>query len=177
MSQIPAASQTVGPFFSIGLDHLCGSSSSEHQDEEMTTTVSGRVLDANHEPICDAMLEIWCADLHGCYQQNSHEGFTRLRTNANGSFHFKTIKPGLVPYDEVRMQAPHLLVLVYMRGLLRHLVTRMYFQGEAANATDPVLQLVPDDRRATLVATPTAPGQLEWTIVMRGEGETAFFAW
>src|SRR5262249_32405702 len=96
-------------------------------------------------------------------------------------FHFTTIKPGRVPGPDIAgsasMQAPHLVISVFMRGLLRRLVTRMYFAGDPANTDDPILNLVPAARRATLLATERAsqPSTYEWTIVSQGQHETVFF--
>jgi protocatechuate 3,4-dioxygenase alpha subunit len=84
-----------------------------------------------------------------------------------------------VAFDGIRKQAPHLVVLVFARGLLRHLITRMYFADEPGNATDPLLQSLPDDRRSTLIAQGTSDSAdtLHWDVVLQGENETVFFAW
>src|SRR5262249_1423144 len=105
----------------------------------------------------------------------SFRGFGRVPTDERGAFRFTTVKPGRVPGPAGRRQAPHLLVTVFMRGLLRHLVTRMYFPDQPANADDLVLNLVPADRRATLIARAAGVGVLEWDIVLQGRGETVFF--
>jgi protocatechuate 3,4-dioxygenase alpha subunit len=181
-------SQTVGPYFAIGLNALC--SVEVPGDGAETFVVEGQLLDGNGAPIPDGFLEIWQANAEGVYPEGvaagsvkEAAGFARVSTAPAGSFRFTTARPGAVPYDGSRMQAPHLLVLVYMRGLLRHTVTRMYFPDEPANLTDPVLQLAPAERRHTLIATAGAePGTLHWNIVMRdivtGKGEeTVFFAW
>ena len=98
-----------------------------------------------------------------------------MYTDADGRFRVHTVKPGRVPGPDGALQAPHLNVTIFMRGLLKHLLTRVYFPGEA-NDADPVLARVPADRRATLVATPgTAPGALEWNVVLQGDAETVFF--
>jgi protocatechuate 3,4-dioxygenase alpha subunit len=101
-------------------------------------------------------------------------------TRSDGGYRFATIKPGPVPGPGGALQAPHLVVTVFMRGLLKHLVTRVYFPDEPANATDPVLKLVPAERRSTLVARRAAAGTaergaIEWDIVVQGENETVFF--
>ena len=108
------------------------------------------------------MLEIWQADAQGRFSDpqdkralpnSSFRGFGRCGTDANGGYAFDTIKPGSVPDPDGKPQAPHILLAVFARGMLLHLYTRIYFDGEAANAGDPVLALVPADRRATLIAT------------------------
>jgi protocatechuate 3,4-dioxygenase alpha subunit len=104
-------------------------------------------------------------------------GFGRVATDAEGAFRFATVKPGRVPGPGGRLQAPHLACAVFLRGLLRHLVTRVYFPDEAANAQDPVLALVEPGRRSTLVARRGAsPGSFAWDVVLQGDAETVFFA-
>ena len=184
MKLVPTASQTVGPFFCIGLDHLCAAPPAI---DAKTVTVSGRVIDANREPVSDAILEFWQADASGQYasrpasadSKGRAAGFARVATADDGGFRLTTYVPGAVPFDGRRMQAPHIEVLVFARGLLRHLVTRMYFPEEQANDTDPVLLSVPEDRRDTLIARrlSSAAYALEWNVVLQGEDETAFFAW
>src|SRR5262249_44111791 len=103
-------------------------------------------------------------------------GFGRAGTDDDGRFSFETVKPGAVPYDERTMQAPHISVTVFARGLLSHLSTRLYFEDEPANATDPILHLVPEERRDTLIAKRAAGAPVyRFDIVLQGEGETAFF--
>ena len=174
-------SQTVGPFFSLGLgpwyrDELGNLRASGR------THVRGRVLDAEGQPIPDAVLELWQADLNGRYAhgrdpRNNPDfcGFGRVATDAGGGFRFSTTKPGQVPGpNSMLLQAPHLNVLVSMRGLLKPVRTRMYFPNEASNAHDPVLALVPETRRASLIAS-IEPEALRWDIRMRGPLETVFF--
>lgn len=180
MRLVPSASQTVGPFFFIGLGHLCDV---PRTFEAKSATVHGRVVDANGAPVPDAVLELWQADGAGRYTTEPDTasgqpfGFARIATGDDGSFRFTTCLPGAVPFDGNRMQAPHIVVLFFCRGLLRHLIARMYFPDEPANATDPVLQSLPADRRATLIAHNISPETLEWNIVLQGENETVFFAW
>ena len=80
-----------------------------------------------------------------------------------------------MPAADGTMQAPHITVTVFMRGMLKQLRTRIYFPDERANATDPVLASVPEDRRETLIAKSVGAGQLQWNVVLQGEGETVFF--
>jgi protocatechuate 3,4-dioxygenase, alpha subunit len=187
MSNLPSGSQTVGPFFSIGLLYLCGNCVVPSAGKA-SIEVFGRLLDERLAGITDAVIEIWQADERGNYLAEDWNepgadprdipGFVRVATDDEGQFSFTTVKPGPVPYDDDRMQAPHLVVLIFMRGLLRNLVTRMYFPDEPLSAADPVLGLIPEDRRDTLVARKAAGSSgLEWTIITRGEAETAFFEW
>jgi len=154
--------------------------------------IEGRVLDGDRVPVTDAMVEIWQANAHGRYNHPtdsspaaldaSFSGFGRSGTDEDGSYWFETIKPGSVPFDAERMQAPHICVTVFSRGLLNHVVTRLYFEDEPATADDPVLQHVPDDRRATLMASRVARREsgapmviYRFDIVLQGSNETAFF--
>ena len=139
-------------------------------------------MDGEGRPIPDAVIEIWQADADGEYSGACSEGpggfrgFGRIPTDANGRFVFTTIKPGAVQGPGKKKQSPHLEVRLMMRGLLRGLLTRMYFPGEDL-AADPVLQLVPEQRRDTLIARPSSSdtSTLIWDIEMQGERETVFF--
>jgi protocatechuate 3,4-dioxygenase alpha subunit len=145
------------------------------------------VFDGDGAPVPDCMLEVWQADSQGRFADpqdkralpnTKFRGFGRVGTDANGAYAFDTIKPGAVPDADGKPQAPHLLLAVFARGMLRHLYTRVYFGGEAANAADPVLALVPSDRRATLIAERDAGnGNAVYRLDLRlqGEGETVFF--
>jgi protocatechuate 3,4-dioxygenase alpha subunit len=187
MSDHATTSQTVGPFFSIAferlyLDNLAGPSVSGERIE-----ISGCILDGDGQPVPDGILEIWQANSLGKYahpedsQQKpvelSFTGFARVPTDDNGRFHFTTIKPGRVPGPDESLQAPHLVVSVFTRGLLRRLVTRMYFPGEASNTEDFALKLVDPQRRSTLIAKDVdgQPGNLQWNIILQGADETVFF--
>jgi protocatechuate 3,4-dioxygenase alpha subunit len=187
MSLMTTTSQTVGPFFKIGLewlnrDNLVGEGVSGER-----ITIQGRIFDGDGIPVPDAILEIWQANAHGKYDhpedtQNKpvepgFKGYGRVPVTAAGMFRFTTIKPGPVPGPNGNEQAPHLVISVFMRGLLKRLVTRMYFPGDARNASDPILNLVEPARRSTLIAKRTAgaPGTLEWNILLQGPDETVFF--
>jgi protocatechuate 3,4-dioxygenase, alpha subunit len=148
--------------------------------------IEGTVYDGAGAPVPDAIIELWQANSHGRYQHPSDDrplpldpdftGFGRAGTDQNGRFWFETVKPGAAPFDAATMQAPHISVTVFARGLLNHLTTRLYFAGDPANDTDPILQRVPADRRATLLARPTTTaGQTvyRFDIVLQGEGERA----
>lgn len=175
-------SQTVGPFFRIGMESLYTPDLAPDATDRIA--IGGRVLDGDGAPVNDAMLEIWQANAHGKYAHPDDAqsapltpgftGFGRVPTDAEGRFRFSTIKPGSAPGPSGVAQAPHLVVAVFMRGLLIHLLTRVYFPDEPRNASDPVLKLVPVDRRGTLIATRSVEG-LEWNVILQGENETVFF--
>jgi protocatechuate 3,4-dioxygenase, alpha subunit len=170
--------QTVGPYFRIGLSYLYVPEITGMGDR---LTIKGRVLDGDAKPVNDAILEIWQADAQGTYSPASGgggrgiRGFGRIATDAVGVFQFTTTKPGRVPGPRGALQAPHLAVMVFMRGLLKHLVTRVYFPNEQSNLEDPILNLVPAERRATLVANRTGSSTLEWNVILQGRDETVFF--
>jgi protocatechuate 3,4-dioxygenase alpha subunit len=148
--------------------------------------IEGRVLDGEGNPVPDALVETWQADAEGRYPHpadgrpvtsNSFRGFGRCATDADGRFHFLTIKPGRVPAPgSTRNQAPHINVGVFARGLQKRVFTRIYFGGDAEQDGDPILTLVPAERRATLIARPdpARPGVFLFDIRLRGEGETVF---
>ena len=137
--------------------------------------VEGQVFDGDGAVVPDCMLEIWQADAQGRFSDpqdkralpnSSFKGFGRVGTDAKGGYAFDTIKPGTVPDPDGKPQAPHIVLAVFARGMLLHLYSRIYFDGEAANAADPVLALVPADRRATLIAT-RAAGQRQRGLSFR----------
>jgi protocatechuate 3,4-dioxygenase alpha subunit len=185
MSLFASGSQTVGPYLHIGLAWLNTSKIAGPGVKGERVTIQGRLLDGDGVGVSDGLVEIWQANAEGKYahpedrQKKSLEkgfrGFGRIPTDAKGAFKFTTIKPGRVPGPDGKLQAPHLNVTVFMRGLLKQLTTRIYFPGDAANAQDPLLKLVPAARRGTLVARRKSKGLLEWNIVLQGKDETAFF--
>jgi protocatechuate 3,4-dioxygenase, alpha subunit len=173
----PTPSQTAGPFFHIGFEHLCRATVIAPGDDGASVTVRGRVIDGDGAPVPDAAIEIWQANSNGAYAAGSH-GFGRVCTDDEGCFSFATVRPGVVVGSNGEPQAPHLVVVLLMRGLLKPLKTRMYFADDHRNATDPVLSCcVPRDRRDTLVARVESPGVVSWTIVLQGLNETVFFEW
>src|SRR6266481_6815519 len=180
-----STSQTVGPFFTIGLARLGKTDLAGAGVSGERITIAGRVVDGDGEAVPDALLEIWQANSHGKYahpedKQNKpvdpgFQGYGRIVADEKGGFQFTTVKPGAVPGPDGRMQAPHIAVSVFARGLLLRLVTRIYFPEEAANANDYVLNLVELARRGTLIARKTAgQGALEWDVILQGAGETVF---
>ncbi|MGL4634487.1 MAG: protocatechuate 3,4-dioxygenase subunit alpha [Beijerinckiaceae bacterium] len=181
-------SQTVGPFFAYGLTPVqygyaftavMDSTVAEASAAGTHIRIEGCVFDGKGEVITDAMIEIWQADSEGRYvrERGANSGFVGFGrcgtgTDAEGKFWFTTIKPGVIAAG----QAPHINVTVMMRGLLLHAFTRLYFEDETeANAADEVLQTVPADRRATLMAKRVSDGLYRFDIHMQGDQETVFF--
>ena len=182
---LPTPSQTVGPFFNIGLPGE-GRSELVAPDGSDAVRLEGTVLDGEGEPVSDALVEIWQANGGGRYAhpedaraepplEDGFKGFGRCETDGSGRYGFVTVKPGPVPGPGEAMQAPHIELALFARGLLKHLVTRIYFPDEEeANASDPVLASVPEDRRSTLVAR-DEDRRLCFDIRLQGDGETVFF--
>ena len=177
-------SQTVGPFFAIGLPWPDG----PYVVPEGTPGaiwLRGRVIDGAGEPVPDAIVETWQADPDGRFDHPDDprgrapgfRGFGRSATDEAGRWGVLTLKPGPVPGPEATTQAPHIDVSVFARGMLDRVVTRIYFADEAeANAEDAVLRSLPDDAaRRTLIAQRSADGYV-FDIHLQGENETVFFA-
>jgi protocatechuate 3,4-dioxygenase, alpha subunit len=184
----PIPSQTVGPYFRIGLtDPRSVQQIAPPGVKGERVKLVCTVLDAEGQPMNDAMIEIWQANADGKYNHPDDKqdkpvdpaflGFGRQATNEDGACTFETIKPGRVPGPKGVPQAPHLIVSVFARGLLRRLPTRIYFEGDPANDQDPILALVPKERRATLMAQPATGQARTWQFTVRfgGEHETVFF--
>ena len=180
--------QTIGPFFSPALLRDVQNVLTTATTAGERIRVEGRVFDGAGNVVPDALIEIWQANSHGRFNHPRDQrdlpldpefrGFGRSGTDDNGVYRFETIKPGPVPFEGDRMQAPHLAVTVHARGMLNHAQTRLYFEDESANADDPILALVPADRRATLVAhREETNGSVTYRldIVLQGRGETVFF--
>ena len=174
MGSGPTPSQTIGPFFHDALldEDRSELVASEHPG---AIRIEGTVYDGAGDPVPDAMVEIWQADPAGRYDEG-FSGFGRSDTVDGGSFSFVTVKPGPVPGPDGGTQAPHITVSVFARGLLKRLVTRIYFPDEGdANASDPVLTSIEDpDYRGTLIARDDG-GALRFDIRLQGENQTAFF--
>jgi protocatechuate 3,4-dioxygenase, alpha subunit len=184
-------SQTVGPFFAYCLTpkdydvrEIFSPDVAGPGVQGTRIRIEGRVFDGAGEGVGDAMLEIWQADAEGRHAHPADAGargnagftgFGRTPTEPDGGFAFTTVKPGPVPGPGGTAQAPHVSLTVFSRGVLTHLHTRIYFDDEPGNAGDPVLALVPTDRRATLVARSTAPGVYRFDVRLQGDGETVFF--
>jgi protocatechuate 3,4-dioxygenase alpha subunit len=174
---VATSSQTVGPFFHVGpgaSDATGRVASPQTPGEHITLAI--RVLDGDGAAVPDAMLEIRQADAAGRYAEGpGFTGFGRLSTDADGWCRFATVKPGAPGGDDGVAQAPHVNVCLFARGLLRHLYTRLYFAGDEPLSTDPLLALVPADRRSTLVADRVEPSTWQLVIRLQGPGETVFF--
>jgi protocatechuate 3,4-dioxygenase, alpha subunit len=185
MSLLTTASQTVGPYLKIGFATLTFDAIATKNAPGEHITLQGRMFDGDAKPINDGSIETWQANANGKYASPEDpqkkalvpgfRGYGRVLTDAAGGFRLTTIKPGRVPGPGKALQAPHMEVVIFMRGSLRHLLTRMYFPDDPANAEDPILKLVPAERRATLIARAVKPGVLEWDVHMQGPHETVFF--
>jgi protocatechuate 3,4-dioxygenase alpha subunit len=186
MSPEPTPSQTIGPFFHEAL--LDGDRSElVSSGHPGAIKIRGTVYDGAGEAVPDAMVEIWQANQAGRYDhpaddredlpiEEDFSGFGRSGTDMRGGFTFLTVKPGPVPGPDGQIQAPHLMVSIFARGLLKRLVTRIYFpEEEEANAVDPVLSSIEDEElRKTLIASDEGDA-LRFDIHLQGEGQTAFF--
>ena len=158
----PTPSQTVGPYFALGLTRTPANRLVQ-DDAPGALRISGRVFDCAGEPVNDALLELW--------QPGEPTLWGRCATDREGRYEFTTVKPRAQGAD-----APYADLLVFARGLLRHLATRVYFPDEeAANADDPVLSSLRPDERATLVAVHD-DGTLRFDVRLQGESQTVFFA-
>ncbi len=186
-------SQTVGPFLHVGLApapfgfrEIFSPTVADAGVAGTHIRIEGRVFDGEGTPLPDAMLEIWQADSEGRYTHpadgrplasNSFRGFGRCPTAKDGGYQFATVIPGTVAGPDGKTQAPHINVGLFSRGILKRLFTRIYFADNPANATDPVLALVPAGRRDTLMAKPdpAKPGVYRFDIHIQGDNETVFF--
>jgi len=187
MSLLATSSQTAGPYVHIGFEKLAHHDLAPPGVTGERIAISGRVVDGNGAPFNDGYIEIWQANAHGRYNHPEDEqdkpldehfgGFGRAPTDEQGMFRFYTVKPGAVPGLHNEMQAPHINICILARGVLKRIATRLYFEDEAEmNRVDPVLNLVPEKRRATLIAKrdPARPAY-RLDICLQGENETVFF--
>ena len=188
----PTPSQTIGPFFAYCLTSrdygykLLANNVIEHNSGEKIE-VSGKILDGDQNPIPDAMLEIWQADPEGQFlkagnnQDPSIAGFARTETNSDGNFLFQTVKPGVFKNSTGAVQAPHINLNLFARGLIIHLTTRIYFSDEESTYSDPLMSHVPSKRRDTLIAqleeSMTDRKHYNFDINLQGKNETVFLAW
>ena len=186
---VATPSQTVGPFFHFALgvnDALGRMADGSTAGERIRLRV--RVLDGDGLPVPDALIELYHAAADGTYpspaQRGAFTGFGRLPTLEDGTCVFDTIHPGPVTSPGGRRQASHVNVCLLARGLLRHVYTRIYFEGDPVQDDDPVLALVPGGRRHTLMArrmdtgtssSGTEPPTWEFVLRMQGQDETVFF--
>ena len=179
------AFQTVGPFFQV----LLGSRTPSRQVGDDATgeriTITGVLTDGAGAPVLDGLVETWQADAHGRYRHSddaetasadpAFNGDGWCVTDEHGGFRFATVVPGRVAGPDGRLQAPHILVSVMARGVLTRYVTRLYFEDAAGNMEDSILELVPADRRSTLMARRTAADSYRFDISLQGPNETVFF--
>ncbi|HEY3909741.1 MAG TPA: protocatechuate 3,4-dioxygenase subunit alpha [Stellaceae bacterium] len=186
---VATPSQTVGPFFHLALNRPEWADLTKDNPQGDRIVIEGRVTDGDGAPVADACLELWQANAAGRYAHPDDTrtdkpldpdfcGFGRVSTNADGGFRFTTIRPGPVPGRGNALQAPHIAVALFARGLLRPLYTRIYFAAEPANDADPALAAIDDPaRRHTLIAAlrDGSPPTYRFDIVLQGQGETAFF--
>ncbi len=168
--------QTVGPYFAI-LPLAGEESAAAPGAPGRSIAIEGIVRDGAGAIVPDALIETWQADAAGRFDaaDPTFRGFARAATDDSGRYEVRTVMPGPVEGPEGRAQAPHVLVSILARGILTRLITRIYFADDPANWADPILSLVPEARRATLVATSPAPDRYRFDIVLQGPGETVFF--
>lgn len=175
----PTADQTVGPYYAIGMEYP-GSEEVVPHGSVGSIVLSGYVYDGNGAPVPDAVVEIWQADADGniptesggiVRKVGSFSGFGRSGSDEEGRYQFTTVLPGATEDGK----APFFAAVVFARGLLARLHTRIYVPGPATES-DPFLQSLPPERRATLVAT-EVPGGLRHDIHLQGEQETVFLAY
>ena len=182
---VPSAAQTLGPFYNYAFKRPNEHDLTNGGQHGPAITVTGMLYDGVGAPRRDFLMEWWQADADGNYSTSADaafRGFGRCVTAPDGSFTFKTVKPGAVPYDASgggnAWQAPHAAIAIFGPGLMRRLVTRVYF-GDEDNSECPVLGAVPEPRRGLLVAEPTGDGLYRLDIHMNGadgSAETPFFA-
>ena len=193
MSRGVTPSQTIGPFFHRALLHEGWNDLAASGAAGAPVVIEGRVLDGDRAPVSDAMLEIWQANAAGRYDHpedlqekgcperpiDPHfHGFGRIASDPDGHYCLRTIRPGAVPGTDDALQAPHINVSIFARGLLKRLVTRMYFPDDPLNEADPLLSALPPARRSTLIAREVEGGTdervLRFDIVLQGTDETVF---
>ena len=186
-------SQTVGPYFKYGLTPGDAYAWNDAFSNDLLTPdvsgerirIVGRVFDGDGKVVPDSMLEIWQADAQGRFADpqdtrgvpnSAFKGFGRCGTNPDGEFSFHTVKPGNVPGPKGKPQAPHIVMAVFARGMTQQTMTRIYFEGDAANAADPILALVPEGRRGTLIARKdNGDATYRFDVHLQGDNETVFF--
>ena len=178
-------SQTVGPYFAIGVPYD-GGNLIVPEGTAGAIRITGTIYDGRGEAIPDHLIEFWqpdgegrFVDIYGHGEQSTMDGFRGFGRygveDGDGVYEMLTVKPGRVPGTDGKLQAPHIDVTLFARGMLHRVVTRIYFADEAeANATDQVLARVPAARRNTLIAQPTEDGY-RFDIHLQGPGETVFF--
>ncbi len=175
-------SQTIGPFFRFGTEWIANEDLVE-EGSIGAIILRGMVFDGAGEPVPDAMIEIWQADKNGKFPPNTVEswmGFARRLTDSSGTYTVRTIKPGQVPASSGEMQAPHIFMVVFARGLLKPVFTRVYFGDESlSNANDPLLTAIDDESaRSTLLAVLEGDGSYRFDVRLQDSPkgqQTQFF--
>ena len=172
-------SQTIGPFFKYGLTWEGGENLFPESAPGRRIRIAGVVTDAKGEPMPDSLIEFWQADAAGSFapaRPGASGGFGRVATDGAGRYAINTVYPGQVAGADGRKQAPHVLVVLFARGLLAQVVSRIYFEGEASNRDDAVLAAC-GARGATLIARrdPGAADSYVWNVSLQGPNETVFF--
>ena len=183
---IPTPGQTVGPFFALGLDRPEWADMTRGNPTGERIVIEGEVRDGDGAPVPDAVIELWQANAAGRYNSPADDrtdtpidpdfvGFGRASTDGQGRFKVTTIKPGSVPGRGNALQAPHINVAFFARGLLKQLFTRIYFADEAGNASDPLLSSIDDESvRSTLIARKGEGDVYRFDFILQGKNETAF---
>jgi protocatechuate 3,4-dioxygenase alpha subunit len=177
--------QPVGPYFHVmldGLGRVTKLAGDAARGERIT--IEGVLRDGAGQPLADGMIEIWQSDADGRFPDADDQraaqsdpafwGYGRVDTDDAGCYRFETVRPGRVPGPDGSLQAPHILVGVFAPGILKRYVTRLYFEDDPANDSDPILRLVPESRRQTLLARRDG-STYRFDIVLQGESETVFF--
>jgi protocatechuate 3,4-dioxygenase alpha subunit len=168
---VATANQTIGPFWHLIEDPTWADLTRFGAKGEVIF-LAGALFDGAGSVVADAAVEIWQSSPEA---SDIFPAFGRCRTDRNGSFRFTTLKPGPVAGLGNTLQAPHVAISLFARGLLKAVTTRLYFEGETLNGTDPVLSLIEDEeRRRTLIARAVAPDTWQLDIRLQGEGETVF---
>lgn len=172
-------SQTIGPFFKYGLQWPGGDVLFPDAAPGRRIRISGIVTDFKDQPVPDALIEFWQADGNGRFGAQAggaSVGFGRVPTDAKGGYSIQTVYPGRVPGADGKLQAPHILVVLFTRGLQIHVMTRIYFEGDAANAEDAVLSLCGPRAPTLLARRDVADGNAyTWNVSLQGARETVFF--
>jgi protocatechuate 3,4-dioxygenase alpha subunit len=169
MHNTATASQTIGPFWHLLADPAW-SDLTRFGADGAAITIAGTVRDGAGAPVTDACVELFQADPP---PRPDFRGFGRCATDERGRYRFVTVKPGPI-LQGGSWQAPHLSLVLFARGLLHHLTTRLYFPDDASNAADTVLSAVDAKRRNTLLATQSGEGRWIFDIVLQGDAETVF---
>jgi protocatechuate 3,4-dioxygenase, alpha subunit len=168
---IATANQTIGPYWHL-IEDASWADLTRFGAAGERIVLTGTVTDGAGDLVTDAAIEIWQTSPAPA---EDFPAYGRCRTDGNGRFRFTTLRPGPVAGVGNALQAPHIAISIFARGLLKALATRLYFQHEKLNETDPVLSLIEDAaRRSTLIARPVAPGTWQLDIRLQGDNETVF---